>query len=365
MADWVTISSLATAGGTLVLAVATFSSVRSANRSARVAERSLLAGLRPVLIPRARTTRWSGSASATAQSCTVPGPRRRRRGRTTTSSTWRSALRNGGTGLAVIHGWRARPCATTASSPGSGRPDERARPRRVPPPAARPLHPGRATPGTGRARCAIPTEPSYDEVREALTTAARSRSTCSTATTRAASARSSASSSRRGPEDDRRPSRARAGDRGPLLERRPRGSALAALGLVVLCRRASSSSSSSSVLGIVPIGYVAAWTRRRVRSASPRGLRRSARPAGRCRPRRAVSALVAPARRRACRAALVRSSVASSPLPVKRRKPNLARRAPVCGSPAPAESRDRGVDRLASLRGRTDAGDARTTLGAR
>src|ERR1039457_6034019 len=44
MADWVTISSLATAGGTLVLAVATFSSVRSANRSARVAERSLLVG---------------------------------------------------------------------------------------------------------------------------------------------------------------------------------------------------------------------------------------------------------------------------------------------------------------------------------
>ena len=36
--DWATISSLATAGGTLVLAVATFASVRSANRSARVAE---------------------------------------------------------------------------------------------------------------------------------------------------------------------------------------------------------------------------------------------------------------------------------------------------------------------------------------
>jgi hypothetical protein len=47
----VTISSLGTAGGTLVLAVATFSSVRSANRAARAAERSLLAGLRPVLIP--------------------------------------------------------------------------------------------------------------------------------------------------------------------------------------------------------------------------------------------------------------------------------------------------------------------------
>jgi hypothetical protein len=51
MADWVTISSLATAGGTLVLAAATFGSVRSANRAARVAEKSLLIGLRPVLVP--------------------------------------------------------------------------------------------------------------------------------------------------------------------------------------------------------------------------------------------------------------------------------------------------------------------------
>jgi hypothetical protein len=51
MADWVTISSLATAGGTLVLAIATFSSVRSANRSARVAEQALLANQRPLLMP--------------------------------------------------------------------------------------------------------------------------------------------------------------------------------------------------------------------------------------------------------------------------------------------------------------------------
>lgn len=58
MADWPTIASLATAGGTLVLAVATFSSVRSGQRSIRIAERStqiaeraLLVGLRPVLAP--------------------------------------------------------------------------------------------------------------------------------------------------------------------------------------------------------------------------------------------------------------------------------------------------------------------------
>jgi hypothetical protein len=49
--DWVTISALATAGGTLVLALATFASVRSANRAARTAERTLLAGLRPLLLP--------------------------------------------------------------------------------------------------------------------------------------------------------------------------------------------------------------------------------------------------------------------------------------------------------------------------
>jgi hypothetical protein len=45
-----TIASLTTAGGTLILAIATFSSTRSANRATRIAERSLLASLRPVLV---------------------------------------------------------------------------------------------------------------------------------------------------------------------------------------------------------------------------------------------------------------------------------------------------------------------------
>jgi hypothetical protein len=51
MADWSTISSLATAGGTLVLGIATFAAVRSANRAARIAERSFQIGLRPILAP--------------------------------------------------------------------------------------------------------------------------------------------------------------------------------------------------------------------------------------------------------------------------------------------------------------------------
>ncbi|HKO25894.1 MAG TPA: hypothetical protein VJU80_00435, partial [Solirubrobacteraceae bacterium] len=49
MADWATISSLATAGGTLVLAVATFAAVRSSNRSARIAEVALQEQRRPLL----------------------------------------------------------------------------------------------------------------------------------------------------------------------------------------------------------------------------------------------------------------------------------------------------------------------------
>ena len=49
MADTATIASLATAGGTLILAVATFASTRSANRAARVSEQALKVGLRPVL----------------------------------------------------------------------------------------------------------------------------------------------------------------------------------------------------------------------------------------------------------------------------------------------------------------------------
>ena len=47
--NWSTASSLATAGGTLVLGIATFAAVRSANRAARIAERSFVIGLRPIL----------------------------------------------------------------------------------------------------------------------------------------------------------------------------------------------------------------------------------------------------------------------------------------------------------------------------
>ena len=47
MTDW---AAWGTSVGTLVLAGATFAAIRSSNRSARIAERSLLAGLQPMLV---------------------------------------------------------------------------------------------------------------------------------------------------------------------------------------------------------------------------------------------------------------------------------------------------------------------------
>lgn len=51
MTDWATLADIGTAAGTLVLAGATFVAVRASARSARIAERTLLAGQRPVLAP--------------------------------------------------------------------------------------------------------------------------------------------------------------------------------------------------------------------------------------------------------------------------------------------------------------------------
>src|SRR5580765_2957314 len=105
MVDWVTISSLATASGTLVLAVATFASVRSANRAARSAERALQVGLRPVLFSSrlqdpAQKIRWADDHWAG-----LPG------GRAVLEDVdgvvyLAMSLRNVGSGLAVLRGWR-------------------------------------------------------------------------------------------------------------------------------------------------------------------------------------------------------------------------------------------------------------------
>ena len=104
MADWVTISALATAGGTLVLAAATFASVRSSNRSARATERALLAGIRPVLVPSRLQDPPEKVAFADDHWLKVEGGRAA--ADVTDDAVYLAiALRNVGNGLAVLDRW--------------------------------------------------------------------------------------------------------------------------------------------------------------------------------------------------------------------------------------------------------------------
>jgi hypothetical protein len=106
--DWVTISALATALGTLVLALATFASVRSANRAARVAERTLLAGLRPLLVPSRLDDPAQKVFFADQRYVRVEG------GRAgfeidDDAILMVISVRNAGAGVALLHGWRFYP----------------------------------------------------------------------------------------------------------------------------------------------------------------------------------------------------------------------------------------------------------------
>lgn len=116
MAGWQTVSALATAFGTLVLAVATFSAVRSSNRSARIAEQALLADMRPLLV-QSRTTDpelkvvWSdrhavrlggGRAVFEEQGGVI---------------YLAMGVRNVGAGIALLHGWYPIPQRAFANVP--------------------------------------------------------------------------------------------------------------------------------------------------------------------------------------------------------------------------------------------------------
>jgi len=105
--NWTTASSLATGAGTLVLAIATFASVRSANRAARVAEQALLVNMRPLLV----NSRLDDSSQKIFY----------QEGRSVMLEGGRGAallengvvylaisVRNAGRGIAVLHGWHFR-----------------------------------------------------------------------------------------------------------------------------------------------------------------------------------------------------------------------------------------------------------------
>jgi hypothetical protein len=118
MADTATIASLATAGGTLVLAVATFASTRSANRAARVSEQALNIGLRPVLF-NARPQDPPQKVGFIDDHWVVL-----RDGLAAVQETdgrlyLAIPLRNVGSGLAVLHGWYALPTRAGADVPAA------------------------------------------------------------------------------------------------------------------------------------------------------------------------------------------------------------------------------------------------------
>jgi hypothetical protein len=113
--DWAVVASLATALGTLVLAIATFTAIRSANANARTAERSLLAGLRPVLFPSRDKDPTAYVAWGDRRLDVIPG------GQAVVDATdeviyFAANLRNVGTGIAVLHSWQVMPLSDDAAS---------------------------------------------------------------------------------------------------------------------------------------------------------------------------------------------------------------------------------------------------------
>jgi hypothetical protein len=108
MVDWATIASLATAGTTLVLAFATFASVRSGNRTARAAERSLQISLRPLLTPSRLDDPAQKVGFADSHWVHVPGSGGI--AEVTADAIYLvMSLRNSGNGIAVLHGWSFTP----------------------------------------------------------------------------------------------------------------------------------------------------------------------------------------------------------------------------------------------------------------
>ena len=101
-----TLASLATAGGTLVLAVATFASVRSANRSAQVAREALMVNMRPLLIPSRLNDPPQKVFFQEGNAFRLDGGRGFVEYDDGTGAVYIAmSLRNSGQGIGVIHGW--------------------------------------------------------------------------------------------------------------------------------------------------------------------------------------------------------------------------------------------------------------------
>jgi hypothetical protein len=117
--NWTTLAELGTALGTLVLAFATFASVRSGNRTARLSERSLLENIRPLLLPSRLQDAEQKVGFADDHWTHLPGGH----GAAEIGGDaiyLAIAIRNVGPGLAVLSGWKLYP---DRSNLGGDQPD--------------------------------------------------------------------------------------------------------------------------------------------------------------------------------------------------------------------------------------------------
>jgi hypothetical protein len=122
--DWPTVASLATAAGTLVLAIATFGSVRSANRSARIAELALQEQRRPVLVQSRLDDPLQKIMFVDGHWVQVPGSRAVAEHIEGTVYLTMS-LRNVGAGIGVLQGWVSRAGLQTGQIPPAAEEDFR------------------------------------------------------------------------------------------------------------------------------------------------------------------------------------------------------------------------------------------------
>ncbi|MBV8194597.1 MAG: hypothetical protein JOY80_03635 [Candidatus Dormibacteraeota bacterium] len=106
MPDWATIAGLATAFGTLVLALATFAALRSSNRAARTAERALLFGMQPLLFA-SRLQDPTQTITWVDQHLTVVDGGHGAAELTENVIYLAISVRNAGSGVAVLQGWHA------------------------------------------------------------------------------------------------------------------------------------------------------------------------------------------------------------------------------------------------------------------
>src|SRR5436305_1616327 len=115
--DWITISALATAACTLVLALATFAAVRSANRNAMTAERAFSAALRPVLVTARTDDPEQRLGFVDGRWLRVQGPRAAVEAEGG-AIYMAIAMRNVGPGLAVLDRWTVLDASHATNPPG-------------------------------------------------------------------------------------------------------------------------------------------------------------------------------------------------------------------------------------------------------